>query len=115
MHAVNITRNKTLANPLVVADTFLSSLLGLLGKRSLPTGQGLWILPCQSIHTMWMRFPIDVIFLDKDRVVVHFIENMKPFRVSKHVPKAKSVLELPTNTINSTQTLLGDQVEFSGG
>jgi uncharacterized protein len=115
MQAVNITQNKTLADPLVVADTFLSSLIGLLGKRNLPPGQGLWILPCQSVHTMWMQFPIDVIFLDRNKVVVHCIENMKPFRLSKHIGKAKSVLELPAFTIKITRTLLGDQVEISGG
>jgi uncharacterized membrane protein (UPF0127 family) len=115
MQAVNVTQNKTLANPLVVADTFLSSLIGLMGKRNFPPGQGLWILPCQSVHTMWMLFPIDVIFLDKNRVVVHCIENMKPFCLSRHVRQAKSALELPAHTIKYTQTLLGDQVEISGG
>jgi uncharacterized protein len=115
MQAINVTQNKTLADPLVVADTFLSSLIGLLGKRNLPPGHGLWIHPCQSVHTMWMLFPIDVIFLDRNKVVVHCIENMKPFRLSKHIGNAKSVLELPTHTINKTQTLPGDQVEISGG
>jgi len=64
---------------------------------------------------MWMLFPIDVIFLDRNRVIVHCIENMKPFRFSRHVGKAKSVLELPAHTIQNTQTLLGDEVEISGG
>ena len=69
----------------------LDSLIGLMGKACLKKGHGLWIKPCQSVHTFWMRFPIDVLFLDKNGVVIHFIESMKPFRVSRHVLKARSV------------------------
>ncbi|PYV43996.1 MAG: DUF192 domain-containing protein [Acidobacteria bacterium] len=113
MQAINVTRKKTLADVLSTADTIFSSLIGLLGKRNLPHGAGLWLVPCQSIHTMWMRFPIDVIFLDSEKTVVHLIENMKPFRISIHVSRAKSVIELPAHTITSTQTQLGDQIEIA--
>ena len=110
--AVNATRNKTLANSLWVADTFFSSLLGLMGKRQLPAGEGLWICPCQSVHSMWMRFPIDVIFLNNQKSIIHLIENMKPFRISKYVHTARSVLELPARTIQATQTQVGDQIDI---
>jgi uncharacterized membrane protein (UPF0127 family) len=113
--AVNLTRNKTLANSLWVADTFLSGLLGLMGRRQLPAGEGLWICPCQSVHSMWMRFPIDVIFLNNQKSIIHMVENMKPFRVSKHVLTARSVLELPARTIQATQTQLGDQIDICEG
>jgi len=115
MQAINLTQKKTLASGLSVADTILSSLIGLLGKPNLPPGEGLWLVPCQSIHTMWMRFPIDVIFLDSAKTVVHLIENMKPFRISKHVSSARSVIELPATTITSTQTQLGDQIVIANG
>jgi len=115
MQAINVTRKKTLANVLSVADTIFSSLIGLLGKRNLPLGEGLWLVPCQSIHTMWMRFPIDVIFLDNDKTVVHLIENMKPFRISRHVSRARSAIELPAYTVSSTQTQLEDQIEITEG
>jgi uncharacterized protein len=111
--AFNLTREKILADSLDVADTFVKSLLGLIGKSPLTEGQGLWIKPCQSIHTFWMRFPIDVMFLDKDGKVVHLIDCMKPFRVSKHVTKARSVLELPAHTIGHSRTQLGDCIEIS--
>jgi uncharacterized protein len=112
MWAVNITRNQVLASHLDIADTFLSSLIGLLGRSQLESGEGLWIRPCQSVHTIWMRFPIDVIFLDAEQAVIHTVERMKPFRVSKHVSRAKSVLELPAATIEHTGTLLGDHLKF---
>ena len=112
MQAINVTRSQVLANRLAVADTFFSSLIGLLGRPLLSPGEGLWIFPCQSIHTMGMRFSIDVLFLDNDRSVIHMVSRMKPFRVSKHVSKAESVLELPAATIELTGTRLGDQLEF---
>jgi uncharacterized protein len=111
--AVNVTRNKTLANSLLVADTFLSSLLGLMGRRCLPVGQGLWINPCQSVHSMWMRFPIDVIFLSNQKSIIHMVESMKPFRLTKYVSESRSVIELPANTITTTQTQVGDRVEIT--
>lgn len=115
MQAINITQKKALANALSVADTVLATLVGLLGKRNLGPGEGLWLVPCQSIHTMWMRFPIDVIFLDNGKTVIYMIEKMKPFRISKHVSRARSVIELPACTIASTQTRLGDQIEITEG
>ncbi len=113
--AVNVARNKTLANSLLVADTFCSSLLGLMGRRQLPVGEGLWIIPCQSVHSMWMRFPIDVIFLSDERAIIHMVENMRPFRITKYVSNARSVIELPANTIMTTQTKVGDRVEITEG
>jgi uncharacterized membrane protein (UPF0127 family) len=59
-----------------------------------------------------MRFPIDVIFLDAEQAVIHMVERMKPFRVSRHVSRAKSALELPAATIEQTGTRLGDQLKF---
>jgi uncharacterized membrane protein (UPF0127 family) len=112
MQVVNITRNQILAIHLDTADTFFSSLIGLLGRSQLDSGEGLWIRPCQSVHTIWMRFPIDVIFLDAEQAVIHMVERMKPFRVSRHVSRAKSALELPAATIEQTGTRLGDQLKF---
>jgi hypothetical protein len=111
----NVTRGTLLADSLDIADTFLDSLMGLMGRPCLKRGQGLWIKPCQSIHTLWMRFPIDVLFLDKQGVVVHFVESMKPFRVSRHVSKARSVIELPACSIRDSETQLGDCIEVSNG
>ncbi len=111
--AINPARNHTLSHHLTVADTFWSSLRGLLGKHSLPAGEGLLLVPCQSVHTLGMRFPIDVVFLDKERRVLHIIEGMKPWRISRHLPKARSVLELPAGTIAATGTRCGDVIQIT--
>ena len=111
----NVTRGIILADSLDVAETFVDSLIGLMGKSCLKKGRGLWIKPCQSIHTLWMRFPIDVLFLDAHGVVVHLIESMKPFRVSKHVSLARSVMELPVWSIRDSETRSGDCIEVSNG
>ena len=113
MRATNVTRGRIVANPVSVADTFFSSLIGLMGRRELPEGHGLWIPHCQSVHTFWMRFPIDVLFLNSDRRVVHLVEGMVPFRISRHFRQARSILELPVLTIQSSKTQIGDELQFS--
>ena len=110
--AINITRKKTLASTLLIADTFFSSLLGLMGRRCLPDGEGLWINPCQAVHSMWMRFPIDVVFLGDARSVVHLVEGLRPFRITRFVSVARSVIEIPAGTVARTETKVGDRIEI---
>ena len=110
MQALNSTRQQQLAGSLELADTFVASLIGLMGRRTFPSGHGLWITHCQSVHTIWMCFAIDVVFLDSHRKILYLIENLKPFRLSRHVAKASSVIELPANVIHSTKTCVGDQI-----
>jgi uncharacterized membrane protein (UPF0127 family) len=112
MQAFNVTRQRTLAGVLMVADSFFLSLRGLIGRARLETGHGLWIVPCQSVHTFWMQFPIDVVFLDKHCKIIHLVENLKPHRVSKHLSKANSVIELPISTIAGTGTQVGDEIQI---
>jgi len=112
MKAFNATKQRTLAGALNVADSFFHSLMGLMGKRKLEAGHGLWITPCQSVHTFWMRFPIDVVFLDEHRRVIHLVEDLKPFHISRHLSKARSVIELPVSTIRTTGTQLGDEIQI---
>jgi uncharacterized membrane protein (UPF0127 family) len=76
-------------------------------------GQGLWINPSHGIHTFAMRFPIDAIYLDRDRIVIHIEEELKPWRMAAVRVQASSVLELPTGTIRESLTALGDQVDIS--
>lgn len=112
--AINVTRGVRLTECGRVADTFWTRLVGLLNdKQPLEFGDGLWIKPCNSIHCMWMRFDIDAIFLDKQLKVVHLVHEMKPWRISKIVFSAHSVLELPAGLIAQTATQMGDQFEMS--
>jgi uncharacterized protein len=116
-YALNRTRQAYLARHLRVADTHWSRFCGLMGAdvASFPAGLGLWIVPSSGVHTFAMRFPIDVIYLDRDKVVVHLEENLKPWRVAPVKFRAKSVLELPGNTLTSTQTAIGDEIEIGLG
>jgi uncharacterized membrane protein (UPF0127 family) len=113
--AVNLARGTTLATGARVAETAWTRLIGLLRDKSLAPGDGLWIVPCNSIHSFGMRFIFDAVFLDKNSVVVHLYPEMKPGGISKIVFKAHSVLELPAGVIAASQTQLGDQFEMRRG
>ena len=111
----NVTRGQSLANRLAVADTHWSRFCGLMGKpaASFPQGSALWIVPCRGIHTFAMRFPIDAVYLDRERIVIHIEEELKPWRLAAVRVHAASVLELPTGTIRESLTVVGDQVDIS--
>ncbi len=107
----NLTRGSTLATEADVADTSRKRRVGLLKHDSLPPGQGLWIAPCEAVHTFGMKFPIDVIFLDRKRKVLKVRENMPRGRISACL-WAHSVLELPAGAVAGTLTQKGDELEF---
>jgi uncharacterized protein len=110
--AVNVTRGVSLTECGRVADGVLTRLVGLLRDKALEHGDGLWIIPCNSIHSIGMKFIFDAVFLDKDLRVVHLVREMKPWRASKMVFAAHSVLELPAGLIDKTATEIGDQFEM---
>ena len=92
------------------ADNSKSRRVGLLKKSGLQKGEGLWILPCEAIHTFFMRFDIDVLFLDRKRRVVKAVHRMRPWRLAMSW-RGRTVLELPPGTIGESGTLPGDQLE----
>ncbi len=108
----NVTRGTRLAEAARVADNLPRRVIGLLLDKELAHGHGLWIVPCNSIHSFGMRFVFDAVFLDKDLRVVHLMHEMKPWRTSKIVFAAHGVLELPAGVIAATATQLGDQLEM---
>jgi uncharacterized protein len=112
--AFNQTRQVFLATSLAVAETHWSRLRGLLGasESDFRNGAGLWIRPCRGVHTLAMRFPIDVVYLDSACTVVHLERNLQPWRFAPVRLRAASVLELPQNTIAATGTALGDRIEI---
>lgn len=114
-YVYNKTQETFVATEVWVADDYLSRLVGLLGKtrRWARSGRGLWIVPSRGVHTIGMLFSIDVVFLDKNNVVVHVEEYLRPFRISKVSLKANSVLELPPHTIFRTGTRVGDRLEIA--
>src|SRR5277367_4237181 len=115
VYVYNKTRETFVATEATVANSYVRRLVGLLGKtkRWARFGCGLWIVPSRGVHTIGMLFPIDLIFLSKEKEVVHVEEYVRPFRISRLSLKAVSVLELPPHTIYRTGTKVGDQLEIS--
>jgi uncharacterized membrane protein (UPF0127 family) len=115
VYVYNKTRETFVATEAIIADSYVRRLVGLLGKteRWAKLGTGLWIVPSRGVHTIGMLFPIDLIFLNKLKEVVHLEEHVRPFRISRVSLKASSVLELPAHTIYRSGTQVGDRFEIS--
>ena len=99
MKCFNPKTQEVFADDLKTNDTYFSRLVGLMFKKNLAAGSGIVLKPCTQIHTCFMRFNIDVIFLDKDLKVLHIIENMPPWRVSPLFLKSRYTVELPAGTL----------------
>jgi len=108
----NVTRNLCLAETAIMADSFFSRLRGLLGKSGLPEGWCMVLKPCRSIHTMFMRFSLDVLFVDRQNRVVSMISDMPPFRFSGSVSQSYLVIEFPSGALLNTGTLPGDIIQI---
>lgn len=104
----NTTRGTLLAERAGLALGAWDRLVGLLGRSALPEGDGLWLEPCDSVHMLGMRFPIDVAFLDGEGRVLRTAEPLRPWRAIWPVRGARTALELPAGTLRRTGTLPGD-------
>lgn len=102
------TTGECIAADLRLADTVWSRFRGLMGRKALGQGEGLWIRPCNGVHSFWMRFPIDIVFLDRDLKVVKLVENLRPFRLTIPVSNARSVIELAGGSIGQFGICKGD-------
>ncbi len=105
----NQTRNTVLGAAVELADTSATRRTGLLGRDRLAPGEGLWIVPCESVHTFFMKFPIDLVYLDKRRTVRKVRHAVPPWRLSACL-RAHSVIELPAGTAERTGTSVGDEL-----
>jgi uncharacterized membrane protein (UPF0127 family) len=108
----NVTRGTLLATELEVADSGPKRNKGLLGRTGLDAGGGLWIVPCESVHTFFMKFAIDLVYLDRKQRIRKVLSAVGPWRLSMCL-SAHSILELPAGTIAATKTQAGDFLEFS--
>ena len=107
----NLTKQSLLADRAILANTSATRRTCLLKHDSLPEGEGLLITPCEGVHTFGMKFPIDVIYLSKKRVVLKIRPEMPRRRISFCL-RAHSVLELPAGMAGKTGTAVGDQLEI---
>ncbi|MGI6467988.1 MAG: DUF192 domain-containing protein [Syntrophomonadaceae bacterium] len=112
---LNLDNNQLLCRHTIQANTFWKRLCGLLPYKSLPPGQGMLIAPCKSVHTFFMRFPIDVIYLDRELRVLALYENVPRGKTLPYHKKAYSVLELPAGTIKATGTQAGHRLQAGAG
>ncbi|MEM7035284.1 MAG: DUF192 domain-containing protein [Chloroflexota bacterium] len=112
MQIFNETRNTCLIDQGRVADTFFSRLQGLLGSPPLQKNEGLILVGEKSIHTFFMTFPIDVVYVDKNYKVIRTDINMVPYRLGPFLRRSAYVLEVPVGTIADTATNIGDQLTF---
>ena len=107
---LNTTRKTVLGERIWVAETSLSRMVGLLGKKGLDPGTGLLIVPSQAVHTVGMRFTIDVVFIDRRWKVIHLRPEMVPYRLTSIHWRARCVLELPAGAIAKSSTVVGDDL-----
>jgi uncharacterized protein len=112
LRAINRTRGTLVGESIRVADSGLTRIIGLLGERTLPSGDGLLIVPSQGVHTLGMLFAIDIVVLDGDWNVIATRRELRPFRMTRVFWKAAAVLELPAGVVESSRTMNGDILEF---
>ena len=106
----NQTRESFLSLGVAAADNTFARLKGLIGKFRLNSDEGLWMVPSRGVHTIGVMFPLDLIYLDQHHRVIHFVESCPIFCIAPLRTQAESVLELPTHTIYSSHTQVGDQL-----
>lgn len=111
LRIVNLNRQTELGDRIETADKGPRRRKGLLGRDSLEPGEGLWIVPCEAVHTFAMRFAIDLVYLDRKRRVLKVRHRVPPSRISGCL-RAHSVLELPAGAAEQAQVAPGDQLQF---
>ena len=111
MRLFNESRGILLADKLMIADTFWKRLRGLLGTREWPEGNAFLLRPCNSVHMFGMKYCLDVLFLDRQNIVLAAVESLAPGRL-KLCRGAKCVVELPDGTVRRTGTRCGDQLQI---
>ncbi len=111
MRILNQAKNTTLARKAIYARAYFSRLKGLLGRQNLQPDEALIIQPCNSVHTFFMRFPIDCLFLDKNNIVVRVVPCLLPFHLA-FCAAACSVIELPAGSIAASATEKGNPISF---
>jgi len=110
--AINVRTGQKIADQVVKADTAFKRMRGLLGRSSLAVGEGLYLPKCNAIHTFFMRFPIDVLFLTKDHLITHMVHSLVPFRIVWGPWGTRAVLELPGGALQQVPCETGDTIAF---
>ncbi|HEU5442265.1 MAG TPA: DUF192 domain-containing protein [Steroidobacteraceae bacterium] len=112
VRVINETRGSELGDRVAVARSFWSRGRGLMFRQFLAPGSGLVIEPCSSIHTMWMRFPLDVLYLSREHEVLRADSAMPPWRIGPLRTRSRYVVELPAGAIRASGTQPGDRLRL---
>ena len=112
MRLINQTKNVVLAEDVFVARTFFSRTKGLLGRKVFLPNQAMILDPCNSVHTFFMHFPIDILFIDKNYKVIQALYQFNPNRISRTYWPAHKVIELPVGRLSLTNTQAQDQLQL---
>jgi uncharacterized membrane protein (UPF0127 family) len=112
-----IARNRSKGNAIIAlhviwAGSSAERRRGLLGRDALASDEGIYLVPCEWVHTFGMRFPIDIAFLHRSGRILSVHHALKPRRLSKLVFRADGVLELAAGRLHETQSCIGDVIEF---
>jgi uncharacterized membrane protein (UPF0127 family) len=110
----NTTRLTTIGDRIAKAGTSSERTTGLLRRTGLENGEGLWIIPCEAVHTFFMKFALDLVYIDRKHCIRKVVRNVAPWRVSACL-SAHSIIELPAGTIDASGSQRGDQLEISPG
>lgn len=112
MQLLNKTKNQIIANQINFADSFIKRMVGLLAHKNLDKEECMWFDECRSIHTIGMRFSLDVIFVDKNMVVKKVLRNVKPGRITLPVWSAHSAFEFSAGSLDDQNIQPGDQLDM---
>lgn len=105
-------------NGIIVADTIeragslSSQLKGLIGRRKFENGSAMIFPGCKQVHTFFMQFPIDILFINKDRKVIKIIENLDPGKITGYVKDSSDIIELPSHTVFDCRIVIGDELVY---
>jgi len=112
MRLINKTKNTVLAEDVFIANTPFKRIKGLLGEKAFLPNQAIILDPCNSVHTFFMRFAIDILFVDKDYKVIKTLPQLDPNRITRIYWYSSKVIELPAGKLNLTNTQAKDQLQL---
>lgn len=112
MILINKTTNTIISENVIVANSFFKRLKGLMFTKDLSYESAMHIIPCNEIHTFFMNYSIDVLYLDRNNTIVAMDEDLKPRKVGKFIKNAKSVVEIPSGKIRNLNLKIGQSLEF---
>ncbi|WP_088007102.1 DUF192 domain-containing protein [Indiicoccus explosivorum] len=115
MELINFSNGRTIAADLKEAYRFWPRFKGLMMTEQFPEGGALHLAPCPSVHTFFMKYAIDVLYLNEENGIVGLEENLEPGKLGRRFPGARSVIELPAGTIRRTSAAVGHTVAFAEG